>query len=92
MEVTMKLRAKYGIIMLALTFVLASAYIAHAGDGMDQQMGQGTDMAVSTNNQNIQAPSGPAAKAPGPYKYNYNQRHGITNDFGQDKTGNPNTF
>ena len=88
----MKLRAKFGVTMLALMFVLASAYIAHAGDAMNHQTGQGTGKAVSSNNQNIQAPSGPAAKAPGPYKYNYNQRHGMTNDFGQDKAGNQDSF
>ena len=88
----MKLRAKFGVSMLALMFVLASAYIAHAGGSMDQQMRQGAGKAVSTNNQNVQALFGRYAKAPGPYKYNYNQRHGITNDFGQDKTGSPDTF
>ena len=86
----MKLIAKSAVTIFALTFVLASAYIAHAGEA-HQQMGQGTGKAVSSDNQNVPAPVGPAAKAPGPYKYNYNQRHGITNDFGQDKAGNPNT-
>ena len=82
----MKLRAKFAITMIALMFVLASAFSALAGDAKNQQMGQGKGKAVSSNNQNIQAPGGPAA--PGPYKYNYNQRHGVTNDFGQDKAGN----
>ena len=90
MEVTMKSRAKFGVTMLALMFVLASALIALAGDGTDQQTGQGAGKAVSSNGQNIQAPSGPAA--PGPYKYNYNQRNGKTNDFGQDKAGNQASF
>jgi hypothetical protein len=31
----MKLRAKFGVTMLALMFVLASAFIALAGDGTD---------------------------------------------------------
>ena len=88
----MKLRAKFAVTMFALMFVLASAYIVHAGDRAHHLMGQGTDKAVSSDNRNIQASSGPAAKAPGPYKYNYNQRHGVTNDFGQDKAGNPDTF
>ena len=39
MEGTMKLRAKLGVSILALMFVLASAYIAHAGNGMDQAQG-----------------------------------------------------
>ena len=88
----MKLRAKLGVSILALTFVLSSAYISHAGGGMDQQMRQGEVKTASTNNRNVQAPFGRTAKAPGPYKYNYNQRHGITNDFGQDKTADPDTF
>ena len=86
----MKLRAKFGVTMLALMFVLSSAFIALAGDGTDQQTGRGTGKAVSRNNQNTQPPVGPAA--PGPYKYNYNQRHGMTNDFGQDKAGNQDSF
>jgi hypothetical protein len=90
MEVTMKLRTKFGVTMLALMFVLASAFIALAGDATNHQMEQGTGKAVSSNNQNTQSPNGPAAS--GPYKYNYNQRHGVTNDFGQDKAGNQGTF
>ena len=35
----MKLRTKLGVSILALMFVLASAYIAHAGNGMDQAQG-----------------------------------------------------
>ncbi|MGA2223969.1 MAG: hypothetical protein ABSH41_05955 [Syntrophobacteraceae bacterium] len=84
----MKLIAKFAVTIFALTFVFATAYIANAGEA-HHLMGQGTGKAVSSDNQNTQASIGPAA--PGPYKYNYNQRHGITNDFGQDKAGNPNT-
>ena len=69
-------------IALAMAFMFSAPNGAKAADAKN----------VLGNNQNIQAPSGPAAKAPGPYKYNYNQRHGITNDFGQDKTGSPDTF
>jgi uncharacterized ion transporter superfamily protein YfcC len=93
MEVTMKLRAKFAVIMFLLTFVFALAYVAHAGSARNQLTGQGTDKAVSTtDNQNIQAQSGSGIKAPGPYKYNYNERHGVTNDFGQDKAGGENKF
>lgn len=28
----------------------------------------------------------------GPYKYDYNNKHGIANEFGLDKAGNPNRF
>ncbi len=78
----MKMIGKFSVSMLALMFVLASAYIARAGEAKDTQMGLGAGKEVST------APAGPSVKAPGPYKYNYNARHGVTNDFGQDKTGN----
>jgi hypothetical protein len=35
-----------------------------------------------------------AVKAPntGPFKFDYNNKHGIVNEFGNDKAGNPNTF
>ncbi len=87
----MKFRAKFAVIMFVFMFVLASAFIAYAGSAANQ-LGQGAGKAVSTDNQDTKVPSSRTAKAPGPYKYNYNQRHGITNDFGQDKTDNPNTF
>ena len=69
-------------IALAVAFVFWAPNSARAGHAKN----------VLGNNQNTQAPYVPAAKAPGPYKYNYNQSHGITNDFGQDKTGSPDTF
>jgi hypothetical protein len=50
MEVTMKLKGKFGVIMVALAFILASACIALAGSGMDQQTGQAT---VSGSNQKV---------------------------------------
>ena len=87
----MKFRAKFAVIMFVFMFVLASAFIAHARSATNQ-MGQCAGKAVSTDSQDTKVPSSRTAKAPGPYKYNYNQRHGITNDFGQDKTGNPDTF
>jgi hypothetical protein len=46
----MKLRGKFGVIMLALSFILASACIGHAGSGTEQQTGQAT---VSGSNQNV---------------------------------------
>jgi len=92
MEATMKFRAKFAVTMIALTFVLGSAYVTHAGSA-HHQIGQGSDKAVSSDNGNIVEPSGQAAKAStGPYKYNYNERHGVTNDFGQDKAGNLTKF
>ena len=90
----MKLRGKFAVTMFALTFVLGSAYIAHAGSA-HHEIGQGSAKVVSSDNGNIQEqePSGPAAKAStGPYKYNYNERHGVTNDFGQDKASNLTKF
>ena len=79
----MKLRAKFGVVMLALTFILASAYIADAGGGTDQQTVQHTDKEVSGYSRNIN--SGGAMRVD---KDLYPFHYGDTNQFGDDEAYN----
>jgi hypothetical protein len=82
-EVTMKLRAKFGVIMLALTFVLASAYIADAGDGTDQQTVKHTYKEVSGDDRDVNS-SGAMRVDKDLYPFHY----GDTNQFGDDEAYN----
>ncbi len=76
----MKLRAKFGVIVVALTFVLGLAYIAHAGSGTDQQVGQSTDKAVSSNSRNVNSRGAVRVDR------DFGERHKWdTNQFGDDR-------